>query len=121
MTGPLVVNLTTYRGDTWSQEFRFLKGGSPVDLTDVTLESSCRSQLGEHYPMPVTVLGDPSEGRVALSVADWDDVPPGDHSYDIEATDSTGVVTTWVRGRMRVLRDVTNEIPLHDYEYPTAR
>lgn len=114
---PLRVDLTTYRGDTWTQEFRFLKGGEPVDLTGATLESSCRSQLGESYPMPVTVIGDPSEGVITLGIADWDEVPPGDHSYDIEATSGDGTVTTWVRGRMRVLRDVTNELPLHEYEH----
>ena len=119
MSVPLVVNLETYRGETWTQLFRFTHDGMPVNLTGFTFHSECRSQLGEAYPMPVTVVGDPAEGTVALSIGDWEEVPPGDHSYDIEAVDSAGVVTTWVRGRMRVVRDVTNELPYHD-EYARA-
>jgi NAD(P)-dependent dehydrogenase (short-subunit alcohol dehydrogenase family) len=71
-TLPSKVDLACYRGDTWSQQFRFLAGGDPIDLTGYQLASWCRSNAGEVYLMAVVAESDP--GLVTLSITDWDEV-----------------------------------------------
>jgi hypothetical protein len=106
-TLPSKVDLACYRGDTWSQQFRFLADGDPIDLSGYEFASWCRSNAGEVYLMAVVVESDP--GLVTLSIRDWDEVRPGDYIYDLEAADEDDV-QTWVQGRLRVHRDVTNEV-----------
>lgn len=111
---PVVVDLAAYRGDTWSQQFRLLTGETPTDLTGVTLAASCRGKLGApSFALVATVEGDPVDGTVTLSLPPGGEVPYGRYDYDLEATtgDEAGTVTTWVRGQLRVDRDVTNELP----------
>jgi hypothetical protein len=112
---PIQVNLACYRGDTWAQQFRFLADGQPLDLSGYTFQSWCRSSSGELYVMAVVVESDP--GTITLSIADWDAIGPGSHAYDIEAQHPAGQITTWLHGKLRVYRDVTNEVP---NEYATA-
>ena len=106
---PAVVNLNVYRGDTWSQQFRFLNEDQPLDLTGLGLLAAARSSTGDFTDLVVTVVGNPTEGTIQL------ELPPGGllpdlYDYDIEITDQ-GAVTTWIRGRLKLERDVTNEQP----------
>jgi hypothetical protein len=101
---PVDVRLVAYRGDSWSQHFRFLRDSVPVDLTDATVESWARADA-EVVPLEVAV--DPTAGTVAISAPaaglaaqTWD--------YDVEVTESGGDITTWVRGTLTVRPDVTN-------------
>lgn len=104
---PALVNLTAYRGDAWSQPFRFLRDANPLDLSGYTVAAACRSPGDEVFPMVATVGED--EGTIALAFPAGEFPPPRDYRYDIELTDANGTVTTWVAGRLRVRRDVTNE------------
>jgi hypothetical protein len=101
---PVAVNLNAYEGDSWSQMFRLLRAGAPVDLTSAIVRSECRSPSGDVYAMQCS-SPDPTNGEVVLALPD---VEPADYAYDIEVTDG-GIVTTWITGRLRVRRGVTNE------------
>lgn len=107
---PVTVNLTVYRGDGWTQPFRFLRGEAPLDLSGYTAAATCRSPGGEAVPMVATIGED--AGTVVLAFATGAMPDPRDYRYDIELTDGAGGVTTWVAGRLRLARDVANEAPL---------
>lgn len=104
---PAVWDIDAYRGDSWSQTFRFLRGDEPVDLSGATVEAWARGGSGAD-PIPlVVVLGAPGEVSIQFPV---DGLPWQTYLYDVEVTQD-GVVQTWVRGKLRVVRDVTNEQP----------
>ena len=106
MSVPPKANLEAYQGDTWSQTFRFLDEGTPVDLTSATVEAWARDTTGGIYELAVTV--GPAAGEVTIAFVD-ETVPRDIYDYDVEVT-IDGAVRTWVRGRLQVLRDVTNEV-----------
>jgi hypothetical protein len=113
---PVTSNLTVYRGDTWSQGFRFLRDDLPVDLTGATVESEARPTNNGHHsaatriPLQVDVTNAPN-GEISLSLpSDLHTMPPADYVYDIEIAEADTTVTTWIRGTLTVLRDVTNEL-----------
>lgn len=109
-TLPVVWDLDVYRGDSWSQEFRFLRDDAPIDLSGATVEAWARNGVnGDTSPL-VVVVDDPTDGRVVLHMPP-DGLPWQTYAYDVEV-DLDGVVQTWVRGKLRVHRDVTNEVPL---------
>ena len=101
---PAHVDLTAYRGDTWSQTFRFKRDENPVDLSGATVEAEARSETGR--VQLVAAVGTPAEGEVTISLPA--DVEAGVYDYDVEVTDE-GFVQTWVKGRLAVNPDVTNE------------
>lgn len=102
---PSRVNLSAYAGDTWSQEFRFLRGGAPVDLTDAVVASQARG--ADEYRIDLIVqVEDAPDGRISLHLPP--NVPPTNYVYDVEVTED-GTITTWVAGSLSVVRDVTNE------------
>ena len=100
---PATVNLECYRGDTWSQTFRFLSNGQPIDLTGAA--AACEAQRSELRGTLAATVG-PNPGEVTIQM---DAVPlePGPWQYDLEI-DKGGVVQTLVRGRLIVERDVTH-------------
>jgi hypothetical protein len=106
---PVTVDLKPYRGDTWSQVFRFKRGAAPVDLTGATVEAEARNREGESFAL-VAELSDAALGEVTLRLPP-ESIPPAPYTYDLEIAED-GEVTTWIRGRLDVRRDVTNELPL---------
>lgn len=104
---PLSIDLVAYRGDSWEQGFRFLRGSVPVNLANAVVESEARSG-GVSTPL-VTEVVDAADGRVQLRLP-ADSLPPQTYDYDVEVTEPGTGVTTWVRGTLTVIRDVTNEL-----------
>jgi hypothetical protein len=108
MSVPAKVDLEAYRGDTWSQKFRFLQEGVPEDLTGADVVSWARETTGEIHELAVTVGPDPGVVTIAFPSAPAP-LPPRDvYQYDIEVTYADGRVRTWVYGRLHVLHDVSN-------------
>jgi len=108
-TLPVEHDLDAYRGDTWSQMFRFSRDAAPLDLSDAVVDAWARNAVtGETTPLIVNVI-DASDGQISISMPP-DGLPWQTYAYDVEVTEA-GVVTTWVRGKLRVARDVTNELP----------
>jgi hypothetical protein len=103
---PVTVHLDAYRGDSWSQRFRFLRDSTPVNLSTATVEAEARH--GSVYELVVTIT-EPTNGMITLALPSGG-LDPARYDYDIEVTDQ-GVITTWVRGKLTVNRDVTNELP----------
>lgn len=104
---PGTVNLRAYRGDSWLQQFRFIIADTPVDFSTATLAAEARSAKGTF-----ALVVEPGEidGFLNLSLPP-ESLPWGAYDYDLEIT-KDGETTTWVRGRLFVERDVTNELPV---------
>jgi hypothetical protein len=101
---PAITDLTAYRGDTWTQEFRLLEDTVPVDLTGASVECWAVRSAGSRLELEVTVGPDPGVITLRLPA----DAEAGNYRYDVEVTDAGGDVTTWIRGRLDVIGDVTN-------------
>lgn len=107
---PVIVNLKAYRGDTWSQEFRFKSGpDTPFDLTGATVRSQARSRKQTGATVELIVATDDPDGSVTIALPD--DAVADVYDYDVQVTDADGEVTTWVRGQMSVAQDVTEALP----------
>jgi hypothetical protein len=102
---PAKADLTAYQGDTWAQTFRFLDDGVPVDLAGSTVTAWARSTTGEASDLAVTV--GPPAGEVTIGFANGG-LPRDVYDYDVEV-ETGGAIRSWVRGRLQVVRDVTNE------------
>jgi hypothetical protein len=104
---PVTYNLKAYRGDTWSQTFRLIYEGVPVDLSTATV--ACWAGIHDlTYPLPVTVADQvASPGEVTITMP-TPSLAVGAYSYDLEVIEQDGTVTTWVRGRLAIEQDVTN-------------
>jgi len=105
---PVNYDLDAYRGDTWSQGFRFLRDTTPVDLTGATLKSEARAPDGTSTTL-IVQIDDATDGRFGLRLP-TPVPPPGRYEYDIELTEPGNVISTWVKGALNVVRDVTNEL-----------
>jgi hypothetical protein len=100
---PASVDLSAYRGDSWTQTFRLLEGTVPFDLTGATAASWAALNGQPPIVLPTTIGPDPGTVKIALPTT----IAAGAYRYDLEIT-KTGVVTTWIRGRLVVEQDVTN-------------
>jgi hypothetical protein len=102
---PITVNLNAYRGDTWTQAFRFSKNGSPVDLSGLSIASWAHNPMTADTVVLEVVI-DTDQDIFTIGVPT--DIRHGTYDYDIEITDADGDVKTWVKGELLVERDVTN-------------
>jgi hypothetical protein len=80
----------------------------PEDLSGATIASEARNTKGVVFGLTVTI-DNAVAGLFSVGLpAAPNDLPPDNYTYDVEVTKS-GAVTTWIRGRLTVARDVTNE------------
>ena len=107
MQEPAIVDLDVVQGDTFTQEFRLLEAGVPVDLTGATVAAEVRHSRYA-ISVPLAAIVGPAAGEITLT---WGPTRPpyGHYRYDIEVT-KTGVVRTWIKGRFHVERDVTRPV-----------
>jgi hypothetical protein len=110
--------ITLYRGDTRVWTFAFLEDDqeTTIDLTGKTWESEVRSAT-DASPVLLTFTIDDTDAAdgvivVTLPATAWDDVDIGSTAptskwfWDLQSTEA-GVVRTWVKGKVKVLWDVT--------------
>jgi hypothetical protein len=107
---PVICDLKPYRGDSWSQTFRLKRDGTPVNLTGATVESEARLANDAATTPLVVTIADAASGLITLRLP-VGGLPVGGYVYDVEVAEPGGTITTWIRGRLTVTRDVTNELP----------
>src|SRR5262245_34330962 len=98
-------DLQAYRGDSWSQTFTFRENNVLVNLTGATIAAWARDQSGAIFHFNVANGGAAGTATLSFPVPPF---PPGTYRYDVEVTDSTGKISTWVRGNLRIEGDITN-------------
>ena len=105
-TLPTQVNLTLYQGDNFY--LRITLSGSNVDITGYTAKSEIKSSPGAGAAIAsftATVSG-PTQLDLALPAAQ-SVLVPSSASWDVQITDSAGVVTTLAYGSISAMRQVT--------------
>jgi hypothetical protein len=101
---PVTFDFHIYYGDVWSQAYRLLQQGIPVDLTGSTVASSVVDAQEVVTPLTVTIL-DATDGQLQISALPGA-LAVGSYDYDIQVTDATGPIT-WIKGQLVVDPDVT--------------
>lgn len=90
---------------------------NPVDLTNTIIRLQLRTKGSNKVVWFFTTEGDGDtlltlNGEFGIiqfpEILSWD-IPPGTYQYDLEATDSTGFVRTYLRGEWMVNQDITNK------------
>jgi len=115
---PAKVPLTLYRGDTriWEDTFRSVPVapatvGDPIDLTGFTFLAQIRETADSAEVMAVIDVQviDAAGGVIRRTLTD-DEARnlTGDTAYwDLEVTDPTGFVRTYMAGKIKILGDVS--------------
>jgi hypothetical protein len=109
-TLPAEFNVSAYHGDEWSIVFQLNdQANTPHDLTGGSLNCDAEDNTGGLTPLTVAAGADPTTGTVTIS-------PPtaglaaGVYRYDlVVGTDPRGTLsyTTWARGQLTVVPDIT--------------
>lgn len=107
------------QGADWTWTIRWKVGSSPRNQTmKDTTGFTCRMQIREKYTSATTLisLSTPSSGivrgsdgsfQITITAAQSATLPAGSFVYDVEAVSPTGQVTKLVRGKVRVVPEVT--------------
>lgn len=104
-TYPLVL----WRGDTRTFTVEFAEDDSPVDLSGKTWTSEIRATYtSDNIDAEIDVDDtDAATGVLVLTLtADQANLDPGSYVWDLQSED-TGVVHTWLSGKVKVKGDVT--------------
>lgn len=70
-SGPGVLNWTVYAGDSNREEFQYVTGGVPVDLTGATFRSQAR-KTAQDGTVAATALITPVDLTKGLFTIEWD-------------------------------------------------
>lgn len=115
---PAKVPLTLYRGDTriWEDTFRSVAVapatvGDPVDLTGFTFLAQIRAVVDDGEVMAVIdveILDAPAGVIRRTLTAEQARNLTGESAYwDLQVTDDTGFVRTYMAGKVKILGDVS--------------
>jgi hypothetical protein len=120
MSLPLTYNITLYRGDDWSQVFTFATGTSlsstPIDLTGSTIVADIRSSENSGTVLATFTISNrlDSAGTFTMSLPDATTTTLGNGTlasgpgvFDIQVTSPGGLVTTYIKGTITMILDVT--------------
>lgn len=115
MTEPVAWDLALYRGDTFSQPFRFWTDTARTvarDLTGVTSTAQIRESTDSVDAVNLTcALTLPNTVTVTLPAAAWPTFTLAKGVWDLQFTLPSGAVETVVAGKVKVTADVTKVGP----------
>lgn len=102
------------RGDSDAKGFVVQdSAGAAIDITGFTFKLTVSSdrdptdQVNEQFTI-VGVIGSPTDGTVSFAPTTVDtDITPGIFFYDIEQTDGSGRIKTIIKGKCRIIQDIT--------------
>lgn len=113
---PGKLDLTIYRGDTYKLPLRLRErntngtAGAPLDLTGCTIKAQARTDEDGSTPLAsftVTPDADPTTGLFTLSLTVVQTKALRGGVWDVEVTWPDGTVSTYLKGKVTVLKDVT--------------
>jgi hypothetical protein len=99
------------KGDTWMpRTFTIQVNGTAKNLTGASIAMKVRNcnntvllSLTDGSGLTIT---DATDGKFKID-SQILDIESGTHNYDIEITDSAGIVKTWIAGKLIVIQDQT--------------
>lgn len=123
---PVTQNFTIYKGDTFFWSFSVSSiNDKPLDLTLYSFRMQIREGEGKEDTSEILYevdgnndisLGQTAEGikegvfdefNLKISNIETEKFPVGKFYYDLEFTDEDGIVTTYFRGIIHVINDIT--------------
>jgi hypothetical protein len=108
-------SLSIYQGDDWTLLATFTSGGSPVNLTGMTFAAEIRAGTADSAPSPLAtitcaIVAPATDGKLLLSLSHDETlplVPDPALLWDLQAQDSLGKVTTYLRGSVTITPEIT--------------
>lgn len=102
------LNFTTKRGDTFKQtDFQININTIPLDLTDGLVKIQLRKEAGGIVAFtPSLTIFNPTNGEFCID-EQIIDIPACIYKYDIQVTQASGEVDTWVEGLFTITDDIT--------------
>ena len=109
------VDFTIYRGDTAAKQLTLQRDGSAVDLTGISTltitgntERNPSDATNQIFTATMTIT-DASAGQCEFELASdaLDDYAPGNYYYDIQGTDSSSNIQTFVKSVFAIGQDIT--------------
>lgn len=117
MNDPGILDLKIYRGDDYVHQLIFTDVediDEPRDLSDYTFRAQIRERPENSMDLIVEFAideTDKADGIIVLSLsANQTRIPPG--YWDLEATLDDGPSKTWIKGKVTMDGDVTQEVSL---------
>ena len=102
------LNFTTKRGDTFKQtDFQINVNESPLNLTGGDVKMQLRKEAGGVVALevPITIF-DATNGEFCID-EQIIDIQACTYKYDIQITQDSGEVDTWISGLFTVTDDIT--------------
>lgn len=113
---PATYDISAYLNDTLSLSFIFNNSdGDPIDLSSADIKMQVRKKHDDPVLWTasegdgITVTGDDDNIISINKIVSDSQISPGIYKYDIQATYSSGVITTYLRGDFTVESDITDE------------
>lgn len=102
------LNFSTKRGDTFKQtDFQINVNESPLDLTDGEVKMQLRKEAGGIVALEVGItIFDATNGEFCIN-EQIIDIQACTYKYDIQITQASGEVDTWISGLFVVTDDIT--------------
>ena len=106
-------NQTLKKGDTWNGvQFQYILNDTPIDLTGSVIKIEFRFLQKEGQLTATLTIGNGitlTDAQNGIFVIDpilitW---KVGTHFFDIQLTDNTGIVKTYVEGIFTITQDIT--------------
>ena len=107
---PASLNLSIYKGETWTKALRFKQNGSVLPLTGMTMKAQIRPAKNSETltaEMDCTVTAALGLVELSLTAVETAAMNPGTYQWDLKATDSDDIVKYWVAGQVTVGGRVT--------------
>jgi hypothetical protein len=102
------LNFTTKRGDTFKQtNFQININDAPLDLTDAIIKIQLRKEAGAPVALePTLTILNALQGEFCID-EQIIDIQACNYKYDIQITQESGEVDTWVGGLFTITDDIT--------------
>ena len=102
------LNFTTKRGDTFKQtDFQININTIPLNLTDGLVKIQLRKEAGGIVAFtPSLTIFNPTNGEFCID-EQIIDIHACIYKYDIQVTQASGEVDTWVEGLFTITDDIT--------------
>ena len=102
------LNFTTKRGDTFKQtDFQIVINETPLNLTDALIKIQLRKEPGAPIALePTITIFNPTNGEFCID-EQIINIQACIYKYDIQITQESGEVDTWVSGLFTITDDIT--------------
>jgi len=104
-----------YRGDTKIIRYVIKRDGTPIDIAGSTTTMTFKQRETDEDPGVIQkqgVITDAPNGEGTITLTSTDtDVEARKYWFDIQFVDSSGNVSTLLKGEVNIIQDITQTVP----------